>query len=506
MARVVAFRTDASRAIGSGHVMRCLALADALLDGGLETHFLCRAHAGHQGGLIVSRGHRLHLLPDAPADAAATGHATWLGTDWRTDAAQSGEILEGLRPGWLVVDHYALDARWESAQRAHADHILAIDDLADRDHDCDLLLDQNFHADGELRYKGRLPAPCRLLAGPRYALLRPEFSTARHSLRPRNGEVKRILVCFGGGDAPNLSGRTLDAIASLKRPDIAVDLVAGPLHPCRQALEAACAARPGTTFHAGTERMAELMAAADLAVGAGGGMNWERASLGLPSLVLALADNQRPGVQALAEAGLILGLAEGESAGVDDIVACLAAALLSPALLRGMSKRTAELVDGKGAERLARRLTEPEFRFRLAAEEDCMNLFRWRNHPEIRANSLQTAPIDEIAHRAWFRRTLADPQRMLLLAEDECPAAVLRFDLSAAPADHSALISIYLVPERLHRGIGSAVLRQGIAWLRRQRPDIGTIVAEVRPHNRASLEAFRGAGFTEEKFVLIHEK
>lgn len=170
---------------------------------------------------------------------------------------------------WLVVDHYALDARWESALRASTKQIMVIDDIADRQHDCDVLLDQNFYADMQKRYTGKVSAHCQLLLGPRYALLRDEFRKLREQVKPRNGTVKKILVFFGGVDADNYTGRAIEALAEIGIEGLYVDVVIGAQHSCREQIKSVCA-QHGFICHVQTDKMAELMAAADLAIGAGG--------------------------------------------------------------------------------------------------------------------------------------------------------------------------------------------------------------------------------------------
>src|SRR5690606_32001299 len=191
----VALRTDASMRIGTGHLMRCLTLADALRDAGARTRFVCRALPHGLREVVIGRGHELVELPSVCGSTAGGGdgrgapvasphtaleHADWLGTTQEEDAAATCDALDdGAVWDWLAVDHYAIDARWETRLRTAARRILAIDDLADRRHDCDALLDQNLHAGMHARYDGLVPDACVRLVGPRHALLRPEFAAAR---------------------------------------------------------------------------------------------------------------------------------------------------------------------------------------------------------------------------------------------------------------------------------------------------------------------------------------
>jgi UDP-2,4-diacetamido-2,4,6-trideoxy-beta-L-altropyranose hydrolase len=211
----------------------------------------------------------------------------------------------------LVVDHYALDASWESILRQTVKNILVIDDIADRQHDCDILLDQNFYADMDMRYSGKVPEHCRLLLGPRYALLRDEFRQLHQQVKPRTGPVKRIFVFFGGVDIDNFTGRAIDALVDLDMNGFHVDVVIGAVHPYREQIQAACAEHRFTCY-VQTNRMAELMAAADLAIGAGGSVTWERCCLGLPSIVLVLGENQSRGAIDLDAAGVAINLGDAK--------------------------------------------------------------------------------------------------------------------------------------------------------------------------------------------------
>ena len=345
-------RADASAEIGTGHVMRCLSLADALAAAGGRAIFVCRPHTGHLGELISRRGHGLHLLPDAPPDRSAFGHAAWLGTDWRTDANQCGEFVATMRPDWLIVDHYALDSRWESVHRPHAGKILAVDDLGDRDHDCDVLLDQNLYSDMETRYVGKVPSQCRLLLGPKYALLRDEFRQARMAVRARAGLVRRILVSMGGVDAGNTTGLVIAALGELDLRGVDVDVVVGNQHPHGEEIQSTCI-RLGFSCHTQTNRMAELMAAADLSVGAGGSMTWERCCLGLPAIVVPVAMNQRESTRDLDRLGIIEMVDVPLKQLRTEVATAVDRLRASLARRHDMSAAALLLVDGQGTLRVA---------------------------------------------------------------------------------------------------------------------------------------------------------
>jgi UDP-2,4-diacetamido-2,4,6-trideoxy-beta-L-altropyranose hydrolase len=319
----ITFRTDASLDIGTGHVMRCLTLAQALREHGASCRFICREHPGNLLDLIRLRGFEAQALPmqdlsqvkssqqSAPGERILV-HAGWLGADWQVDAEQTKDAIGDAVVDWLIVDHYALDVRWEAALKPHYQKLMVIDDLADRPHDCDLLLDQNLGRT-EQHYVGLVSAHCTVLVGPQYALLRPDFSKLRqYSLARRvTPQLKRLLITMGGVDKDNATGEVLAALTGSALPtDCHITVVMGPHAPwLTQVRKQAEKMLWSTEVLVNVDNMAKLMADSDLAIGAAGSTSWERCCLGLPTLLVVLADNQRDGANALAKAGggLLLG-------------------------------------------------------------------------------------------------------------------------------------------------------------------------------------------------------
>lgn len=327
-AQKIVFRTDASLLMGSGHVMRCLTLADALKAQGAECHFISREHPGHLLEVIRERGYKVNCLVThaqpaldaikniaikAPKLLQEPAHAAWLGRTWQNDAQETAAILADLRPDWLVVDHYALDQRWETALRPHYQKLMVIDDLADRLHQCDLLLDQNLGRQPQ-NYANLVPAQCKLLIGPQYALLRPEFAAIRaYSLQRRQQPaLKNILVTMGGVDLPNATGQVLQALKGCALPqDCRITVVMGLQAPWLEQVRTQAQDMPWPTeVMVNISDMAQRMADSDLAIGAAGSTSWERCCLGLPTLMVVLADNQQTGAKALeaAQAVYLIGI------------------------------------------------------------------------------------------------------------------------------------------------------------------------------------------------------
>lgn len=354
----IAIRVDASVASGVGHVMRCRTLAKALSAQGAIVQFICRAHAGNCIETLRGDGFVVTALsaPTGNTDAAEReDYAAWLGTSQAHDADETIAALDG-PIDWMVVDHYGIDADWERRLCAHADRIMVIDDLANRQHDCDLLLDQNYVHGMQTRYTDKLPREATCLLGPTYALIRPEYAKQRCGRHQSDGEIRRVFVFFGGTDPDNLTGRTLSALAASALQHIAVDVVVGANNPNRTALEAQASAMPQIRLHKPRLHLADLMAEADLAVGAGGTTTWERCCLGLPSLVVSIAENQQRACEALARDGVIEWVGHHDQVTAADLADALMALIPDPARVRSLASASRALVDGHGTRRVVEHL------------------------------------------------------------------------------------------------------------------------------------------------------
>jgi UDP-2,4-diacetamido-2,4,6-trideoxy-beta-L-altropyranose hydrolase len=337
-------RADASVDIGSGHLMRCLTLADQLQGVGAEVAFVCRDLPGAMFDLLQARGYRSAKLPLAEA-----GNGSQHFDAQETIRAAGRLFPDGFE--WLVVDHYELDAVWERMLRPHVCKLMVIDDLANRRHDCDLLLDQNYYRDLDQRYQGLVPEQCVTLLGPAYVLLRPEFAEARQRLRARAGVVRRILVFFGGSDSTNQTRKALDALKLVSRPEVAVDVIVGASNPYRDEIQSLCQEMPNTQYHCQVSNMAELISAADIAIGAGGATTWERCSLGLPTLTVVFADNQLQTTLDLEQFGATIFLGWANKITASDLAYAIENLIENPALLRNISERACfVLSEWQGAE------------------------------------------------------------------------------------------------------------------------------------------------------------
>ena len=309
MILLVVIRADASQSIGSGHIMRCLTLAKRLRGQDAEVSFVCRDLPGNLSEYIRSQGFEVHLLPrdEASDQELKRPEQAWIETTWKLDAEQTKSVLRKYERtiDWLIVDHYGIDHHWQSLFRGIVYHIMVIDDLANRHHTCDVLLDQNYYHNAAERYHGLIPKDCSLFLGPHYLLLREEFYRARKDMRIRTGEVSNILVFYGGADTTNETGKCLMVLSDYISSKLEINVVTGQPNPNKERIKDICSSRANIYYHCQVSNIAVLMNKADLAFGAGGSATWERCFLGLPSIVTVTAENQMETTRAVSDLGAI---------------------------------------------------------------------------------------------------------------------------------------------------------------------------------------------------------
>lgn len=486
----VLIRADASMAIGSGHIARCLTLANALRKDGAEVVFACRQLPGHLLQRLSDQGYLALGLPERyPQEGAGAGIEALL--PWQADIeALASALGTQQRFDWLIVDHYGLDARWERAARRFADHLMAIDDLANRPHAVDVLLDQNYSAQAQDRpYAQWLEGDCKTFFGPRFALLREEFQCQPIVIRPR---VERVLVNFGGFDAARQVYATMLALRGFD--ELQVDFVAGLHNPEWTAMSELAKSRPNWRLHTLVSDFFGLMQQADLFIGAGGGTTWERAALGLPTICMTVAHNQQLNAQLLAQAGGHLYLGAHDTLDSQRLVDAVAVLRDNRELRQSLAEHSRALVDGKGAQRLAVALAAPLLELRQATERDATLLFEGRNAAPVRQWAFNRDLIDWDSHVAWLESSLANPQRLILIGDTpRGPIGMVRYDREG----DSVEVSIYLFEGHAGVGWGQVLLGSGERFVRRHWPDIRIIRAQVLAENAVSVSLFQKAGYAQ---------
>lgn len=488
----VAIRADASTAIGSGHVMRCLALAHALRERGERVGFACRERPGHLLDAIRERGFEAFALPATGDDVPGT-----LGVPAERDLAETLAAFGGpVRR--VVIDHYGAGEEWEQAARdAGVVRIAVIDDLPRR-HDCDLLVDVNLSAD-EMRHERLVPAGCELLLGPSFALLAPEFAACRaRAAARRDGRLERVLVSFGGGDVFAPTVNFLAALSMGVPKSMEFDVIVPEDAPGREDIARRVPALKGVRLLGRVGDMAERMTEADFMIGAAGGQALERCCLGLPAAVVIAAANQEAPAKALEKAGACLVLERG---GIMEWLMTLPRLEGGEIDLRRMSRRGMELVDGRGAERVAGALLAGvpvganRTRLRPMDERDRENVWHWRNREDVRRVMFSSDEIAWEDHVRWFQgpaRSAA--MRPLVYESAGTPLGFVKFE-RFDDATGACEWGFYVGPPDAPRGTGS---RMGWLALTYAFDDLGvaSVKGVVTATNERSLRYHERLGFT----------
>lgn len=478
--RPVLFRVDVNTRIGTGHAMRCFALAQAWQDAG--------------GRAVFATG----TCPPAFAARLEAERMDWISVTATPgssdDAAQTAKQAQRANADWVIVDGYHFDAVYQKIVKRSDRRLLFFDDYGHANtYHADLVLNQNLHANASL-YTEREPAT-RLLLGTRYALLRREFDAWRGWQRSTPVVARKILVTLGGSDPDNVTLKVLHALRAVAARDLEVMIVVGGSNPHLAELQNAARALPfAVRLESNVADMPTQMAWADVAIAAGGGTCWELAFLGLPSLVLALADNQRPVVQAVADAGIAIDAGWHAAVDAADIAVRLQPLLENVDARMAMARLGPLLVDGEGTSRVCAALAQTPVRLRPARPSDDHLLWQWANEATTRAMSFSAAPIPWEQHRAWFTRKLSDASCHFYIAVDEqdTPLGQVRFDVD----ENEAVISVSIDPAFRGRGYAAAMIANACRSLS-HRDLVRRIHAYIKPENVASRRTFAKAGFAE---------
>ncbi|MCC5792245.1 MAG: UDP-2,4-diacetamido-2,4,6-trideoxy-beta-L-altropyranose hydrolase [Legionellaceae bacterium] len=354
----VVIRTDSSHIIGIGHVMRCLTLASALTQQlRVKVLFICREFEGNLIHYIQASGFDVHILPNRTKERATkvmNDYQGWLGTSVECDSRETIAAVEIFGKhevvDLLIVDHYAIDITWESSLRTRVKMILVIDDLANREHDCDILIDQTLcRTVGE--YLGLVPETTLLLTGSQYGLLRTQFRLNSDDILKKRREQKslnRILLMLGGTDPENLTWNILRSLQRIE--DLEITVVMGQTAQHKLQIRAFCVNQPSITYLCAVDNVASLMLENDIAIGASGTTTWERCACGLPSLVVVQAQNQEKTITEMVSLGAAQRLTDIKS--YTEIRDKLNQWRHSPDLYVQCVKKTLEICDGHGVERL----------------------------------------------------------------------------------------------------------------------------------------------------------
>lgn len=480
-------RADASTRMGLGHVMRCLALSHAWQGSGERMVFLSAAPIPAVKARLEAEGVELRVMASQPGSTE--------------DAIRTRDLAREIGADWIVVDGYQFDSRYQSLVSEGGCRVLLIDDNGQAGHySADLVLNQNPYAREEV-YCSR-EGHTSLLLGPRYALLRREFLLWKQPQRERSSKSLRLLIAMGGTDATNATFKALEALALARPGDLETTVVVGAGNPHIELVRSA-AKGTGLPIRVMVDppSMPDLMAAADVALSASGSTCWELAYMGVPSLLLVVADNQRLLAESLHAQGVASSLGWHEEISSADIAEALTTLLQAPERRREMALRGRALVDGLGSQRVAMRMRALDLTLREAEDRDSHLIWEWANDPGTRAVSFSQEPIPWERHLEWFRAKTEDPNCRLFVAlgPEGLPVGQVRFD----QLGRVATVSLCLAPGHRGKGYGRALI-----WLSSRKmfesSTAESLHAYVKAENVTSARAFAVAGYKESGTASVH--
>ncbi|MFA5775066.1 MAG: UDP-2,4-diacetamido-2,4,6-trideoxy-beta-L-altropyranose hydrolase, partial [Ilumatobacteraceae bacterium] len=415
-------RVDSSARIGTGHLVRSLTLANKLRSRGEDVIFLSQSLDNDMSSLVTDAGFEVLNV-----DTSRTNHES----PEARDALESLRLINSRSINRVILDHYDLSLGWEEQIGKEVDQVFVIDDLTNRRHRCDLLLNQNLVPPHDEEYASSSHGARHVLVGPKFALLQDEYASIRSIRSGGNSRVERISVFMGGSDPDNATELVLRSLDAVDLKGIVVDVVIGRANFHRTQLLQTFGRNPAFTFQSGFSSLAALFGESDLAIGAGGTTNWERMCLGIPSIVVDIAENQREICVELARAGLIEYLGGFQSVRQTDIQNAIEKLRTDQDLRYQFSWQGQIAVDGLGAHRVVETLlpsSSNSLSLRRTRIGDMSLYFNWVNEFSVRQNSINFQPIPWHVHEAWFKSRIDDPTcQMYVLCADDLPIGQIRF-------------------------------------------------------------------------------
>jgi UDP-2,4-diacetamido-2,4,6-trideoxy-beta-L-altropyranose hydrolase len=479
-------RADANTQMGTGHVMRCLALAQAWQDAGGRVVFLMPSDTSSLQDRLVTEGMEIVRTKSRPGSS--------------DDASEMASFAEKIGARWVVVDGYHFGADYQRIIKDSGQHLLAIDDYGHADHSyADFVLNQNLHA--HERFYASRESYTQLLLGTRYSLLRRDFLKWRGWKREIPRVARKLLVTLGGGDPDNVTLKMFQALQHLEMNDLEAVLVVGGSNPHYQELQAAVRqSRIPMCLQSNVTKMPELMAWADVAISAAGITSWELAFMSLPSLLLIQADNQHGIAERLDALGIARNLGRVPDLSCDKIASELVSLLVAAESRTEMAYRGRELIDGNGVTRVLTHLNADRLHIREVSVDDCKQLWEWANDHSVRTLSFSSEPIPWERHVEWFRSKINNPACVLQIAMygNENPAGQIRYDLDG----DQAVVSISLDRAFRGKGYGSLLIRRSAQKLFATRA-VTIIHAYVKRTNQTSTRAFEKAGYQDVGTAIV---
>lgn len=488
----ITIRVDADTKIGTGHVMRCIALAQAWQDQGGEVTFISHCESAALKDRIRREGFSFIVLDKVCPDSSDFTNTLSI---LKSESADRGN--------WLVLDGYHFTPEYQKSMREEGIRLLVIDDMNHLPHyHADILLNQNIHAP-DLKY--HCDADTTLLLGTRYVLLRREFLKYRDFKRQISERAKNILVTLGGADPDNVTLKVIEALKLLNEPDISVRIIIGPANPHQETLRKAIVS---VDFKAelliNPPNMPELMTWADIAISAGGSTCWEMVFMGVPNIAMTLARNQKAVADSIAKTGVALNLGWHNIVEPGLITKTLYDIILSGNRRADMAQKGRAAIDGGGGSRLIKEINAVSISIRKVIESDCELIWEWANNPAVRSSAFSSdfIPIEE--HEKWFYSKVKNQECFLFIGcnGNNQPIGQIRFDMV-----RTGEVEVDVSIDKAWRGKGYGVqlIKQGILELLK-RSNANIVHSHVKSNNHTSQSVFLQAGFLFNKIEIIQGK
>jgi UDP-2,4-diacetamido-2,4,6-trideoxy-beta-L-altropyranose hydrolase len=483
--RNLVIRTDASTEIGTGHVMRCLALAQGWQESGGGVYFVLATHNPELEIRILNEGMKIiHIEADAGSIE---------------DSTELIRIVGETGADWVVVDGYHFGVEYQKRIKEAGLSLLFIDDYGHADHYyADIILNQNIYAEPSI-YKNIEPYT-HLLLGTKYALIRKEFLKFSGWKREIPEIARKVLVTLGGGDPQNVTLKVIESLKNVQVERLEVIIVVGGSNPHYSELNKAIQGLPIFKKINNGANMPELMAWADIAISAGGSTCWELAFLGTPFIALCIADNQKPVVLALSAQNAAVNLGDGHTINKKEISDRLKEVIKSIDLRSNLSENSKKLVDGEGISRVRMNINSDPIRLRTIRQSDCATIWNWVNEPMDRKSAFNTKYISIEEHKSWFYQKIKDPNCYFFMGLDayDNPVGQIRFDIIG----DIATVDISIDKKWRGKGFAKSLLNQGIHKLSKI-SNVTTLKACIKKENLGSIRTFMACNFEFSENIII---
>lgn len=496
----VVFRCDASHQLGTGHVMRCLTLANVLKQAGHQCLFIILKHKANLATLI-SQDFQVLEISHPQLSTNDFGENKHLIHPFQQDWQQCQLALEttDFHPDWLVVDHYSLDHNWEFLAKESGCKLMVIDDLVNRPHLADILLDQTLNRQNQ-EYGKLVPKSCRLLTGIEYALLRPEFYQYKQgSIDAKLGleKANKLVINLGGADNDNHTLRLLKLLQP-RFNQLSILIVVGNLYQHLKELKEFIDAQSNADIKIkqNVSNMAKLLSEQHLAIGAAGTSCWERICLGLPSLLVVLADNQNDNANELNAERLSINLGSASQVTSNVLLTHLDTLLDSLNYIDAV-RRCSQVQFSSPESNILPFLSNSSDNIKLQAAQwtDCDLLLNWRNDSETRKASLNSQTISVEEHQNWFKQSLQSEKRQIYIASvNGISVGMIRADnlgrSDVNPDKELIELSWLIAPEARGKGLATPMLKSVLDYF-----ENCDLLANIKPQNQRSIAMVKNVGF-----------